>query len=70
MKNIKRIDLIRRRLELGLSQAAMAQRTGKKMQVIWHVEAGMMPRPTSIPVLAKGYEMTPAEFVAILYKDI
>ncbi len=62
--------LVRQRLTLGLSQAALAQRAGVSYMVVYHVETGTIPRAANIPRLAKAYEMTALEFVAELFKEV
>ena len=65
---MKRTELIKKRLALGLTQRGMAKRAGLSDTVIGNLEKGLFPRPSSIPKLARAYEFSNTEFVNLLYE--
>ena len=66
---MKRLILIRKRMERGLSQTKMAARAGISVSVIARVEQGKIVRPSSILKLAEAYGMSAQEFVLALFPD-
>jgi len=66
---MKRLKLIQKRFELGLSLTRMSKRTGLAPSTLLNVEHGGMPQPRTIPVLAKAYGLPSSKFVAILFEN-
>lgn len=66
---MKRVKLIKARLEQGLSQHELAKACGLSDIAVVKLEQGRFPRPVNIQKLARGYGLTAKDFVEILYEN-
>ena len=67
---MKRMELIKRRQVLGLTQGEMAKKARVSMTPIVGLEAGeSFPHPRNLPNLARAYDIPTVDFVNLLYEE-